>query len=351
MALSKLSGVPASQIKDAGTGYIAAYHLDGTRLYWPPPEFSVADVYLKTGAGVSDVPELVRQGLMNLSALRLHSDQAIDGGNEEGADLGLRIEAARLLTEAGRQLGNPELARSSVAGLRSANPQNRYLRVALDRLRASFAELDGKKLDALLLYRSARSALTPDDVAGEQEIATAEDRLLRELGGSDTTRALWRASTADKNQPEAEAWVPVTARMSPWKLTDTHGKVWQSEFLKGKKVLINAWATWCIPCQQELPALEELYQKTKDRSDIAVITFDIDEEIGRVAPFTEQKHYSFPVLFAKDYVDTAVGQPRIPENWIVGADGKWLLQHSGFEPDPLWVEKMLKRLEHTSDSN
>jgi thiol-disulfide isomerase/thioredoxin len=68
------------------------------------------------------------------------------------------------------------------------------------------------------------------------------------------------------------------------------------------RLLINVWATWCGPCQAELPKLEKLYEKVKDRSDLQILTLTIDEDLGAVAPFMKEKGYTFPVLPAYSFV-------------------------------------------------
>jgi thiol-disulfide isomerase/thioredoxin len=51
----------------------------------------------------------------------------------------------------------------------------------------------------------------------------------------------------------------------------------------------------CGFCRDELPHLEKLYEQPKQRSDIQIIAFDVDEELGLVAPFLAEKDYTFPV--------------------------------------------------------
>jgi thiol-disulfide isomerase/thioredoxin len=128
-------------------------------------------------------------------------------------------------------------------------------------------------------------------------------------------------------------------------LSDLQGRIWKLESLKGKVVFVNIWATWCVPCQQELSNLQGLYERVKGRSDIQVITFNVDEEVGKVAPFVRAKGYTFPVLFAKDYLNSLHIDSAIPRNWIFDPQGKLLLEHEGFEPDPQWETKLLVRLE------
>jgi thiol-disulfide isomerase/thioredoxin len=124
------------------------------------------------------------------------------------------------------------------------------------------------------------------------------------------------------------------------------GKVWKVKSLEGKKVLINIWATWCGPCQAELPHLEKLYEQTKDRSDIAILTLNFDEDVGMVEPFVKKKGYSFPVVPAYAFLANKVDVNSIPRNWMLDSAGKWQWEQIGFDfRESDWEKGMLSRLE------
>ena len=93
-----------------------------------------------------------------------------------------------------------------------------------------------------------------------------------------------------------------TKTLPLFELADLSGKTWRLKSLEGRAVLINVWATWCGPCQLELPKLEKLYRRTKDRTDVQILTLTIDEDVGLVAPFMKEKGYTFPVLPAYSFV-------------------------------------------------
>ena len=109
-----------------------------------------------------------------------------------------------------------------------------------------------------------------------------------------------------------------------------NGKTWKLKELGGKTLLINLWATWCGPCQAELPHLEKFYQKTKDRKDIQILTFDLDEDLGVVAPYLKEKGYTFPVLPAYSTVVGLLDGFAIPQTWLVDPHGIWQSKQIGF---------------------
>jgi len=134
--------------------------------------------------------------------------------------------------------------------------------------------------------------------------------------------------------------------MPEFQFSDAKGKVWTLADLKGKVTLINLWATWCGPCRVELPYLQKVYDKVRDRKDLQVITFDTDDSRGLILPFMAENKYTFPVLPALDYVHKLVPQLSIPRNWIVDADGVLRSEIVGFgRGDDKWVDDMIATME------
>src|SRR5262249_62016939 len=64
------------------------------------------------------------------------------------------------------------------------------------------------------------------------------------------------------------------------KYIDTTGKAWTAETLAGKVVVVNFWATWCHPCQKEIPDLSKVYDKYKAKGVVflGVLTDNVDNQ-------------------------------------------------------------------------
>jgi thiol-disulfide isomerase/thioredoxin len=216
--------------------------------------------------------------------------------------------------------------------------------------RGRLAALDGHKTDALAYYQSAlRTRLEParyrrgklrDDMTDEARA------LWKDTGGTETAWALWSQPPA-KGQELAEGrWEKAKKTLPPFEMADLSGKTWRLKSLEGKSVLINVWATWCGPCQSEQPKLQKLYDQVKDRSDVQILTFNIDEDAGLVAPFLKEKGYTFPVVVAYNYVNSLLDSIGIPQNWIVDPKGAWRWTQLGFDSaETDWPQSMLQRLE------
>jgi thiol-disulfide isomerase/thioredoxin len=131
-------------------------------------------------------------------------------------------------------------------------------------------------------------------------------------------------------------WLPPDATLPAFGLTDVSGQRWTLAQLAGKVVLINVWATWCGPCRVELPKIQELQ----------VISFNVDEDLGRVAPYMKARGYSFPALAAYGFVSRTLFRYEIPQNWLIDPNGKWIATQRGFDgADPDWTNSILRRME------
>ena len=223
--------------------------------------------------------------------------------------------------------------------------------------RARLALLDQNKADALAYFQAgliARGDEPPKMYHGVLSDFMLDEAkaLWKEMGGTETAWARWSnplegRSPAAEQKPKEGRWEKPTKELPSFELSDLGGKTWRLKQMEGKIVMINLWATWCEPCQQELPHFQKLYEKVKDRADVQILSFNIDAELGLVAPFMKEKGFSFPVLLAYDFTRNLLDGIGIPQNWIVDGQGKWRWTQLGFGAEPDWQGEMLKRIELT----
>jgi peroxiredoxin len=79
-------------------------------------------------------------------------------------------------------------------------------------------------------------------------------------------------------------------------LEDLKGQKVELRHLRGKVVFLNFWATWCSPCKEEMPSMEELCKQFKDK-DFVFLAISVDYAgIKPVKEYIEKHRYTFPVL-------------------------------------------------------
>ena len=109
-------------------------------------------------------------------------------------------------------------------------------------------------------------------------------------------------------------------------LLDTEGNRHNmSEYIgKGKYVLIDFWASWCVPCRAAIPIVREIYKKYSDKVDIYAISIDQDEKAWRQA--MEQEKMEWNQRYAPDEMFQAVVEPYsikgIPHMVLIDPQGK-----------------------------
>lgn len=141
------------------------------------------------------------------------------------------------------------------------------------------------------------------------------------------------AIRASRHRPgeEPEPVRRVGETMPDFELRDVDGRTWRRADLAGKVAFVNVWATWCGPCRQELPLLQQLHERLEGRPDVVLVAMNVDEDPGKVAPFVAEHGYTFPVLFAHAYVRKTLATRGIPRNWVVDRSGVWRSDEFGFD--------------------
>lgn len=122
----------------------------------------------------------------------------------------------------------------------------------------------------------------------------------------------------------ADSWAVQKGDMAPdFRLKDLNGNSVGLAQYKGRYLLINFWATWCVPCKVEMPSLETLYQTFKaENFELLPISNDMFGE-KVVRPYIEAQNFSFnilmdPVLKASN----RYGVVTLPTSYLVNPDGK-----------------------------
>lgn len=83
--------------------------------------------------------------------------------------------------------------------------------------------------------------------------------------------------------------------MPSFSLMDMSGKTVSQDTFRGKVLLINFWATWCAPCKVEMPSLNNLFRRLRDRG-LMVLAISVDDSDEAVHKFLKETPLDFPVL-------------------------------------------------------
>ena len=367
-SLIDLQGSTTADVEAAYNAYDKA-HDQSTGYSIPPLENSVARFYLKRGFRLETIPAMLQKGLEGIERIEKNNDPSDlyprDKDIPEGANLRyVRLDTWPLMAEAYARLKQPDKAREVLAQLADlvkpkaplktdsqkrsyASDQTVYWGTA-----GKVAEIEQRKLDALTAYQTALlfwGQRSTTKSGKKDELTESTERLWKELGGTEQgwSAFLARNETSKNKIETAEfvSWDSKNTTLAAFELTDLQGRNWSLADLKGKVAFINLWATWCGPCREELPYVQKLRERLKDRTDVLVLTLNTDQEIGKVEPFMKENKYNFPVLLAQEYAD-GNGVNSIPRNWVVSVDGKLAFEGIGFGGDgEEWLKKAVELIE------
>lgn len=110
-------------------------------------------------------------------------------------------------------------------------------------------------------------------------------------------------------------------------LQDLTGKTQDLIAEQGKPMLVNLWATWCKPCVNELPLLNEVQQFVPE---VTVVAVNMGETATEVEPFRERYDLTMPILMDKDLILKQMFQAAgYPLSIFVDGNGKVVSIHSG----------------------
>jgi thiol-disulfide isomerase/thioredoxin len=131
------------------------------------------------------------------------------------------------------------------------------------------------------------------------------------------------------------SWLAVTAfaalaacPAAAFDLKDTQGNVHRLADYQGRWVVINFWATWCVPCIQEIP---EIAAFQKDHPRVVVIGVAVDaENVAKVKQFAKKTGHDYPLVLGDEAVEKQLGEQRaLPTTRIYDPTGKVIYDRVG----------------------
>lgn len=116
-----------------------------------------------------------------------------------------------------------------------------------------------------------------------------------------------------------------------FRITADNGKVMTRNDFGGKLLVLNFWATWCPPCVQEMPSLDEMQQRLKDKG-LVVLAVSVDRNEKSYQEFLRRLPVSF--VTARDpeaNISSEYGTYKYPETYVIDSKGKVVAKYINFQ--------------------
>lgn len=112
-------------------------------------------------------------------------------------------------------------------------------------------------------------------------------------------------------------------------LATPDGKKISLKDYRGKIVLLNFWASWCVPCREEMPAMEKLYQEYKDKN-FTILAVAVKDRRQAAIDFLKELKITYPIALDPDAkVGQEYGAFGLPATYIIGPKGEGLARGWG----------------------
>ena len=124
--------------------------------------------------------------------------------------------------------------------------------------------------------------------------------------------------------------------------TDVDGRTVRLSDFSGKPLIINIWATWCVPCQIEMPQLVQLADRFKDRG-VTIVGISPDDTPEQIRAFAAEYEVTYPMLVGRGREDAleALGYVgNLPMSVFVKADGTVAHRLTGIATTESWERRI-----------
>lgn len=177
---------------------------------------------------------------------------------------------------------------------------------------------------AAIGYRLLTERYSPQEIPFT--VAENEDSSLTDHMVTDNPDSESEASSATDSASSTAMKVP------DFTVYDLEGNAVSLYNCLGKPVVLNFWATWCGPCQSEMPAFDQMYQQHGDKVTFLMVnvTDGSRDTVETVTSFYEDSGYTFPIYFDTTLdASMTYGAYSIPVTFFIDPEGYLLYNHMG----------------------
>jgi thiol:disulfide interchange protein DsbD len=160
-------------------------------------------------------------------------------------------------------------------------------------------------------------------------IVDPDEKVLATFPGSTPDAAEYLAFL---NKPAPPSAVTAAAPAPPSGLplaSKLEGGTIDTAALSGKVVVVNFWATWCVPCIQEIPSFNKLHKDFAAQG-VAVLGISMDDEAARVQPFLKKHPMDYPVGVGSETLSKQYNLDLLPVTLVFDRTGKQVKRFEGF---------------------
>ncbi|MEW5939005.1 MAG: TlpA disulfide reductase family protein [Chloroflexota bacterium] len=137
----------------------------------------------------------------------------------------------------------------------------------------------------------------------------------------------WIGLSADRSGASANGLIPAPQEgfLAPeFTLASLDGATYRLSDLRGRAVLVNLWASWCLPCRAEMPAIQRVYEQYKDSGFVVLaVNSTWQDDVASAESFVAEHGLTFPILLDTDGTVSRLYELRaLPTSFFVGRDGR-----------------------------
>jgi thiol-disulfide isomerase/thioredoxin len=197
-----------------------------------------------------------------------------------------------------------------------------------------------KKSALILLVVTGALAAMAIAIEGARELRVAAAKPAAAGRAASMAQPAAPGQASDSSNEDVIRFASNAGTIPPFLVDDLNGHIVSTAALRGKVVIVNFWATWCPPCQEEIPEMMELQKEFEGKLQIIGVSMDDGPPSG-VKSFADKIGINYPIVMGSDALsDEYGGIPALPTSFVVDPQGRVVQKHVGLYPKEVYDEEI-----------